>query len=211
METAARRYFDSVGHPAVDRYLESHGLTQAQVRPYRLGYVAKPVDNSHNGFTGMLAIPYLRQNGLGEWRVIQLKFRCLTEGCDHNNHSGSKYAQVGGQTLHLYNTTELVRHHDEIALCEGEIDTIAATVAGVPAVGLPGANSWQDHYAIVFEGLKTVRVFPDGDLGGAEMWKTVSGSLNNAHRTDLGQGHDVCSWIKAHSAEQFRGLTTLGL
>lgn len=206
METAARRYFDSVDHPAVDRYLESHGLTQTLVRPFRLGYVDKPLDNSHHGFVGMLAIPYLRQNALGEWRVIQLKFRCLTEGCDHSNHSGGKYAQVGGQQLHLYNTIELIRQHDEIALCEGEIDTIAATVAGVPAVGLPGANAWQSFYRVIFEGLKTVRVFPDGDHGGADLWKAVSTSLNNAHRIDLGQGHDVCSWIKAHSAEQFRGL-----
>ena len=47
-----------------------------------------------------------------------------------------------GATTHIFNIGALSADSDFLAICEGELDTVVATQAGLNAVGLPGANNW---------------------------------------------------------------------
>ena len=58
-----------------------------------------------------------------------------------------KYMGLPGTHTRLYNVLALQQAGDFIAVCEGEIDAITLHYkCGVPAVGVPGANSWKPHY-----------------------------------------------------------------
>jgi len=52
-----------------------------------------------------------------------------------------------------------------IILCEGEIDALTATSVGLPAVAVPGANTWRPRWALAFAG-RVVVVVPDADATG---------------------------------------------
>lgn len=150
----------------------------------------------------MLAIPYLRRNEKDDWTVISVRFRCIRDGCQHVNHG--KYETVYGDTPRLYNTTEIVDNHHRIAITEGELDAICATLSGVPAVAVAGANVWKPHFQDVFLGFERVYILADGDDAGSALAERVANDLPHVSIHKMPDGEDVNSFVMANGAEKLR-------
>lgn len=150
----------------------------------------------------MLAIPYLRRSEKDDWTVVSVRFRCIADGCDHYGHG--KYNTVTGDTPRLYNTTEIVDNHDRIAITEGELDAVTATLAGIPAVAITGAKTWKPHYREAFVGYERVHILADGDDAGHGMAEAILRELPNAVANKMPNGEDVNSVVFSEGAQSLR-------
>jgi DNA primase len=139
-------------------------------------------------FRGWLAIPYMRRSPWRGWSVASIRFRRLDEG-------SPKYMTVAGDKPRLYNTAALTLHTDRIVVCEGELDAITAHLCGVPAVGVPGVQTWQPHYRELFLGCREVLILTDGDEPGLQFGNTVAKALSNAKVIPMPAGKDVNSLV----------------
>lgn len=198
---AAVRYSKALeGSPAAE-FLESRGLPTDSVTGYRFGFVADPVVG-HEAYRGMLAIPYIRVNLKAETTVATLRFRCLKPGCLHKGHG--KYNTLPGAGSHLYNTVDIGVGPDRIAIAEGELDAVTASLAGIPCVALAGANVWKDYYRRIFEGFEAVYVLADGDDAGQKLMTTVCESLPNAVPAMMPPGLDVNDYVRANGPQALK-------
>jgi DNA primase len=132
-----------------------------------------------------------------------MKFRCLElhEGsCDQNNHE--KYLGQSGANTRLFNTLDLQKSDDEIAVCEGEIDAITAHLCGIPAIGVPGVKNWKDHYFRLLKGYKKVWMFADGDSYGEGLAKKLAEGVGDRLSViRMPDGEDVNSMVKKYGKE----------
>lgn len=176
-------------------YLVSRGLTPEVASTFRLGSVPSDVPG-YEQYAGRLAIPYITPTG-----VVDIRFRSIDDG---GVPGGPKYLSRSGGSGHLYNTVDLFRPEDYIAICEGEIDTITCHAAGIPAVGLPGANSWKPHWHRAFTDYVKVFVFCDGDEPGRELGKKIRQTVDEAVPIHLPDGEDVNSLVLKYGAGELR-------
>lgn len=163
----------------VVEYLRGRGFTEQVARTFRLGYVGDPLLGDED-YRGRLTIPYITPSG-----VIDIRYRALSDG-------GPKYMSRPGSTTHLFNVVDLLEPSDYIAICEGEMDTIVASgLCGIPAVGVPGANNWKDHFPLLFSDFRRVVVLCDGDQAGREFGKRVAKEIDGALVVTMPDGKDV--------------------
>jgi DNA primase len=96
---------------------------------------------------------------------------------------------------------------DTILIVEGELDAVAATVAGFPAVAVPGVNGWKPHFRRCFDGIERVLVVCDNDLKedgsnpGQELARRLTDTLPSAVRVSLPMGQDVNTTLVDHGAQ----------
>lgn len=189
---ATSRYHQSLPGSPAEEYLASRGLDGKELEKFRLGIVDDPLPG-HDMYRGWLAIPYLRWSpGLG-WGVITMRFRCIQDH-DHGRHS--KYMAHPGGGVNIYNTMSVLQNDDEIAICEGELDAVSANLAGIPAVGVPGAENWKPMYARIFKGYDKVFILADGDQAGKDFAFDVMKTLPNGRIISMPEGEDVNSTVK---------------
>lgn len=181
------------GSPAED-YLKQRGLLDAAPQ-FLLGYVAEAAPGHEQRFEGMLSIPYITPAG-----VVAFKFRRLDDG-------SPRYQSPSGQRHHLFNVQAIIDALDHILIVEGELDAIAASVAGFPAVAVPGVNGWKPHFRRCFDGIERVLVVCDNDLKedgsnpGQELAKRLTETVPNAVRVSLPAGQDVNSTLVSQGAQ----------
>lgn len=192
LENATSQYRESLPGSPAEEYLASRGFQPGDtaVGKFRLGYVADPLPG-HEMYRGMLAIPYLRRSPDGFWTVVTMRFRCIQPGCEHPTHG--KYMSSPGDPPRLFNTLALIDNDDTIAITEGEIDAISATISGIPAVGVAGVETWKDHFTEPFLGYETVFVLADGDEPGMKFAHNLSKKLPNVKIIPMSPGEDVNS------------------
>lgn len=190
LEKATARYAEHVTGAA--EYLGAHGIIEQVARAVRLGVVVDPIQG-HEDYVGMLAIPYVTPNG-----VVDMRFRRLDEG------SGPKYLSLPGHSPRLYNTPAILRAGDAISITEGEMDALVLDhLAGIPAVGIPGASMWKPHYPRVFADFRTVYVWGDGDSAGVEFAKRIVREVA-AIMVRVPEGHDVASLYMSEGVDGIR-------
>ena len=188
---ATSRYRESLpGSPAAE-YLESRGIPLNT--PFGLGFVAEPLPG-HEMYRGCLAIPYLRWSQWRGWSVAAIRYRRLDGG-------KPKYMTMPGDKARLYNTHALTRYSKDMAITEGEIDCVTAELAGVPAVGVPGAQMWKPFFRELFMGYRNVNILADGDEAGMEFAKQVAKTLPNARIIPMPDGEDVNSLVLKQGKE----------
>lgn len=205
LRAATTAYHASLNNSPGAEYLEKRGLqapsTIEAINKFRLGYVAEPL-TGHEMYTGMLAIPYIRRSAKYEWDVVSLRFRCINPECEETKHKGhGKYRTISGDRPRMYNTMALLQDTDTIAITEGEIDALTAQVSGIPAVGIPGAQSWQDHFREPFLGYRSVYILADGDEPGLKFADTVAKTLPNAKVLPMPPGEDVNSFVLGNGSQ----------
>lgn len=161
-EQAASTYqSDLAGDTAVQDYLTKRGLGGA-LGTFRLGVVKRPLVG-HEQYQGRLAIPYLTPAG-----VVNLRFRCL-QPHDCHEQGCPKYLSVDGAGTNLYNVLDLKKDSPHIVVCEGEIDAMSWSLAGVPAVGVPGVDAWQEWFGRTsIDSFDVVYSAGDGDKAGSK-------------------------------------------
>lgn len=168
MKARAERYHTNLTAEAT-RYLEDRGITPAIAIKYLLGIC-------DDVYEGRLSIPYLRPEG-----VVWFNFRSL-------DGRAPKYIASGAK--HLYNTAalDIADQTGEIAIAEGELDTITANdLCGVPCVGVPGATQWTGnrHWHELFRGYQRVWVLADPDDAGENLALAILESLPAARLVKL--------------------------
>lgn len=191
----ADRYAESLDEETLS-YLESRGLVPDVVRGYRLGLVSDP-DPLHEDFRGRLSIPYLTPTG-----IVTMRFRCL-EPHDCRENKCPKYLQPDSEPTHIYNVQALHDADTVIGVCEGEIDAITATIAGLPSVGIPGAQNWKSFWYRLFDDFAQVIILGDGDKAGRSFASKLAHSIPGGEAKVLPDGEDVNSLVAEHGAEAF--------
>lgn len=188
---ATTKYRKSLpGSPAAE-YLESRGIPL--VTPYGLGYVDDPLPG-HELYRGCLAIPYMRWSQWRDWSVATIRFRRLDGG-------HPKYMTQPGDKPRLYNTHALTKYSKDMAITEGELDALTADLAGVPAVGVPGAQMWKPYFRELFMGYRNVNILADGDDAGMDFAHQVAKTLPNARIIPMPDGQDVNSLVLSKGRE----------
>jgi DNA primase len=189
----ADRYHEALT-PEIRSYLEGRGLDQDAVSGYRLGYVDDP-DPMHEPFRGRLSIPFITPTG-----VVYIRFRCLE---DHVCDGHGKYEGPSGEDTHLYNVQALHSADTVIGITEGELDAAVSTLAGFPAVGVPGAQNWKHVYYRLFDDFERVIVMGDGDKAGRTFTSKLQHTIAGAEAKLMPPGEDVNSFILEHGKNAF--------
>lgn len=204
LQEAAELYAQSVDE--VGWFLQERGLSREQATSHLLGSVSEPVIPEHQRFVGMMSIPYVTPAG-----VVAIKFRNFSE-------HGPKYDAPAGQQTRMYNVSALQSEGDIVAICEGELDALVMThVAGIPAVGIPGATQWDGHpwWARAFADYQQVLVIADHDLPkegdkpdkvppGQKHSAKVAKSIEGARVILPPPGLDLSDWVQAEGPEAVR-------
>ncbi|WP_307816221.1 MULTISPECIES: toprim domain-containing protein [unclassified Streptomyces] len=192
LEEATARYEGALTRtPDAVAYLKNRGLSEDNAASFRLGYVESPLPG-HEVARGMLSIPYLTRSG-----VVTLRFRRIGDG------DGPKYRSVPGDPPRIFNANALLVPSDHIAICEGEFDAIASTVAGIPAIGIAGVSAWKSYFARCFKGYRAVYILADQDDKGQgmEFAEKVAEQIKNARISPMPSGHDVNSFVLQNGRE----------
>ncbi|HEY5521119.1 MAG TPA: hypothetical protein VIK08_10700 [Candidatus Limnocylindrales bacterium] len=87
--------------------------------------------------------------------------------------TGDRFRQPAGVTLIPYGLDKLMTEGNppSIVLCEGETDALTCWLQGIPALGIPGASSFQDAWASYIDAL-LVYVIQEPDIGGQTLVST---------------------------------------
>jgi hypothetical protein len=87
---------------------------------------------------------------------------------------------------------EAARQAGQVAIVEGESDCHTLWSHGIPAVGVPGASTWQESWAGALDGIPRLDVVIEPDRGGERMlhWLGQSRLRERAHLVSLGARKD---------------------
>lgn len=177
-------------------YLAGRGIDREAALSAGLGVVRDPIPG-HDHLVGRLAIPYLTPHG-----PVNYNFRCMRpHKCKEEGHS--KYVMWSGLDVNLYNVSVLETAGQSLALAEGEIDALSSTLAGIPCVGVSGANKWKEHWNNIFEDFSSLYVWQEGDEAGKKFGDRVVSEVG-AIRIILPDREDVNSIWAASGAEALR-------
>jgi hypothetical protein len=80
----------------------------------------------------------------------------------------------GKRTLYGRHRLEEARVAGYVFVVEGESDVHTLWFYAKPAVGVPGAQNWDDAWGTFLEGIPRIYVFVEPDEGGEKLWKAVS-------------------------------------
>ena len=171
------------------RYLtEERGLTLETIKHFQLGIADGPgVSPSHESKRGWLTIPYLSPTG-----VLSMRFRRPPD-----SEAPMKYWSPKGTKTRVFNTNALLNPGHWIAITEGEMDCIAATQAGIPAIGIPGVQSWARYMRPMLSGFSRIIVMADNDDKGQgqQFGEMIAEQLEEVKVVLAPKGHDVNSTL----------------
>ena len=185
LDSTALQYAEHLAD--AEGWLAGRGIELDHARYEGLGVVTDP-PALHEHLRGRLSIPYITDFG-----VVNMSFRCLEDHkCKDEGHG--KYLKSKGAESDLYGVRAFDDATDWIGVCEGELDSLILRQIGIPAVSVPGAKVWKQHWPNVFEDLSRVYVFSDADDAGDEMYKKLQDKLNMpVLKVRLPKGEDVNS------------------
>jgi hypothetical protein len=142
-----------------------------------------------------IKIPYFDSDGT----EVGARLRVALEG-------RNRFKWRKGSRVQPYGLWRLNRSFGGVILCEGESDAQTFWFHGVPALGVPGASSWQAEWAEYVKDL-TVYVWQEPDQGGETFSARVGASLPDcriltppAGRKDISECH-IAGCASANGAE----------
>lgn len=191
-----RQLLSEAGAAARD-YYGQRGFTAETITRFGLGFVAEPAPGDQQ-YTGRLSIPYVTRCPVRGRSVTTIRFRALGD-------EKPKYLSYPGESERVYHPEALLENTDVMCVCEGELDTVAATQAGLPAVGTPGANAWPRWGRRLFNGYSTVFVLADNDDAGRRFGDVVASDVARARVVPMPDG-DVNSTMLARGEAFLREM-----
>lgn len=200
LKNAVAKYHQALPGSPAEAHLLDRGFDLEAISRFRLGFVAEP-EPGQEAYKGRLSIPYIRRSIDGNWSVLTIRFRSLEP-----NPKKGKYLDLPGLLgkPRLFNTLDAIDHQDRIAICEGELDAVAGSVNGIPAVGVSGATKWLPHWSLIFRGFGTVYVLADGDEAGNKFGSLVSEHVPGTRVIPMDDGEDVNSMIQKYGVDKIR-------
>lgn len=97
---------------------------------------------------------------------------------------GGKYLTPPGQTARPFNS-DAVFGQEKAIICEGEFDALVLEQLGFAAMGVPGANTWQDRWNGYLDTTKKVYICMDNDQAGRNGAEKVARALGPKARIVL--------------------------
>jgi len=121
----------------------------------------------------------------GEIRAVHKRLRLVGE---------PRFVWRKGDHVLPYGLTRLseARAADQVVLVEGETDCWALWLAGIPALGVPGANTWRPEWVRHLQGVSTIYVWHEPDAGGDTLAAKVIMDFPNVRVIEtLGKAKDA--------------------
>jgi hypothetical protein len=151
-------------------------------------------DYTHRGQSAV-RIPYKGTDG----EEIAVRFRLRldkSQGDRFRWRRGDKPAPYGLWML------EQMREAGHVTLVEGESDCHTLWQRGEPALGVPGASQWKEHWATYLEGFEKVYAVIEPDKGGETMLGKLTGSSirDRLHLLDMGDHEDASGLYMSNPA-----------
>lgn len=115
-----------------------------------------------------VGIPYLGVGGEVLFWRYRTGLRKTTPDTRMRMGKGTKIVAPYG-----LNWLDLAREKDYVLLVEGESDCHVLWFHGLPALGVPGAKSWNTDWATYLEGIGTVLVAIEPDAAGEKLWSAI--------------------------------------
>lgn len=203
LDEASRLYEERLPGSVAEKYLLNRGITKEAMTYFRLGFVGSDPFPGHEFKEGRLAIPYITPTG-----IVQIRFRAIPEGGEPGNPEVSpKMLSLANAGTMLYNTRDLMIESATVAICEGELDTITAHMAGIPAVGVPGSKAWEKIRVIkrAFRFRHVVILADNDDKGdGLKLAENIQSDIRGARILLMPEGHDVNSFVNEHGLNALR-------
>lgn len=197
------------GDTAAQTYLASRGIGPDEAATFRLGVVRDPLVG-HENFRGRIAIPYITDPG----GIVNFSFRCIIDhkcsdtvlSTDNRGReiTCQKYLAPSIERT-VYNVAALDDPGDTLHITEGELDALTLTVAGFPAVGIPGVQNWKPQYKLAIADFGEYFVWADGDQAGRKFAKFLATEIG-ARRVAVPNGEDVNAIYLRAGVEGLRGL-----
>jgi hypothetical protein len=111
-----------------------------------------------------IEIPYADRDG----EHLAIRYRIAVKGDD-------RFRWETGATTALYGMHRLEEAEKAgyVVLVEGESDCHTAWYKDLPAVGVPGVDSWRDEWALHLEDIPKIFVMVEPDEAGKKLWRTL--------------------------------------
>lgn len=219
-------YHDNLLHNAPDalKYLFDRGITYETIKEFKLGYASgglktflKSKDfkeddlksasvikqDGIDALTNHIVIPYFVSGNAVSFRGRNL------------GNFGPKYITLTGHKAYLFNSDVVWCKQSELVIAEGELDAILMNQLGLSAVGLPGANSWQDAWDSYVDATMVSRLYIcfDTDKAGKDASEKIALRFNGRAKIielpfEENEGNDFTDWIShGGTIKGFRELT----
>lgn len=197
LESTTLRYGEHLDVAA--EWLAGRGIELEHARSRGLG-VVNDAPPQHAHMSGRLSIPYLTDAG-----PVAIVSRCIQNHKCSEIPNHEKVAKPKGQGNLLYGVQSVDWAEEWIVVTEGEIDALTWQQIGVPAISVPGAKNWKEHWVNVFEDFSRVYLAADGDKAGDELWDRMSYELTNVIKMKMPDGEDTNSMYVKRGAEYLLG------
>lgn len=158
-----------------------------------------------DSLSGMVTIPYMVAGN-----IVAIRGRAWPYD---SNSKRPKYKTCGGSKARLFNS-DVTWHHDEVVVTEGEFDALILQQMGYPAVGVPGANTWQDGWDAYLKDKRRIwLVFdrdPAGETGTQKMMERFGTKARRIALSPENVKCDPTQWVaQGHTAQDFQQLLDL--
>lgn len=179
---------------AVSPYLTMRDISKEAQRTFNVGYGAN--------YVGFTAMPWYTPDG----RLANVKYR--------STRGKTFFYEKGATPIRrlVYGLNVVNANRSEIAvLCEGEIDAMSWTTAGIPAVACGGSSiSAEQIDAIKRSSIRKLLLGGDNDAAGqrlnAEVERRLAGFVE-IYYVDYGDCNDANDVLKAHGTDGLRQLS----
>jgi hypothetical protein len=114
-------------------------------------------------------VPYLDECG----GIIAERYRTGLYKPTTGEDTRFRWKKGATPTLYGRNWLDIARDAGYVFLVEGESDCHAAWYHNIPAIGVPGAQNWQDGWGVILDGIDTLIVTVE-DEAGERLFKAVS-------------------------------------
>ncbi len=173
LQHAAAYYVDCLGdQPDALHYLRrDRGLSLQTILDHQLGWADGGLHTHLKGegfhFKDMVTTGLVTESGRDFLRAhVSIPYHVSGNVVMiRGKEIGGKYLTPSGQKSRLYNSDTL-RNANEVIAAEGEFDALIAEQLGYHAVGVPGANTWQDGWDGLFADVKRLYLLFDPDEAG---------------------------------------------
>jgi hypothetical protein len=165
----------------LENYAEAKGLPVEHLKKLGLS------DRKYQGRPA-LRVPYRNEYGEEAAVRFRLALKKSEEGDDRFRwRTGSRAMLYGVWRL------EQIRKADWVVLVEGESDTQTLWFHGIPALGIPGVETWKERWAEHLEGIERVYVVIEPDEAGQTLKeKLLTSSIRDRlHLVHLGHFEDA--------------------
>lgn len=184
-----RQLLSKDGESHLAYLMEDRSLSLETIKQFQLGVVlGQDVSPSNESVRGFISVPYLSPTG-----VLSMRFRRPPD-----SEAPMKYWSPKGTKTRVFNTLALLNPGHWLAICEGEFDCIAATQAGIPAIGIPGVQSWKPYMRHMLNGFSRLIVLADNDDSGQgnAFGEMIAEQLDEVKVILAPKGHDVNSTMR---------------